>query len=437
MRIEHAEDGNGMILTNSKGERMQVSFMEFWEICKFGDRMDTKDEVINYLDDCGTIDGIDSNKILEHSDLINDIVEEVINKRIDNENGGQVYDAIKEKVKEFFFKAVEIERFTERTNVQLYFDTIDGQNIVCVDLCYDNKESLPLCDVASLFQQPATFENVLLGQSILNQLGEKYHIPAYDEYSLTIMRYPVKVEFENIGEGLSGDYNPLDPDDINLLRFYVSVFDDGEWVEKDDASYCTYIPEEATVEQKKAALELLLDRFYDALSQDVTVSVKKLGEELSYISLEDVGRYINAKSEKTYEIRRADMDNLKEFRIWKHANEDIWEKCGENFGMGSDALVLVDVKEVREFDYKGEHFKVFADPNCKDRFSKEEFYEPIGKVGKVVYHRFTDKDFVNVVMKEDLEKKSSLSEQIQSATSRNNESGSRSVENTNQLGRAH
>lgn len=514
MRIERAEDGNGMVLTNSNGETMRVSVMEFWEICKSSDRMNVKDEVINFLDDIGDIAGTEADKILEHLDLINEIIDETIRIRTNNENSDQIYDAAKKKVREFFErpislmvneyaddnekeliksicfqvayeeleryldindyrtveeffethdnedvleafnyikdrdkivceelifsnKNIETDKFTERTNAQLSFDIIDGQQFVCVDLCYDNKASLPLCDVASLFQQPATSENVLLGQSILNQLAEKYHIPAYDESSLTIIRYPVKVELVNIGEGFCGEYNPHDPDDMNLLRFYVSVFDDGEWVEKDDASYCTNIPAEATDGEKKAALEILLDRFYDALSQDISVNVKKMGEEMSYISLADVGTYFNAETEKIYEIRRADMENLKEYHIWKHANEDVWEKCSELFGWGSDALVMVDVKKVREFDYKGEHFKVFADPNCKDRFSKEEFFEPTGKVGKVVYHRFTNNDFVNVVMQEDFEKKSSLSEQIQSASSRNTESGSRSAENTNQLGRAH
>ena len=113
---------------------------------------------------------------------------------------------------------------------------------------------------------------------------------------------------------------------------------------------------------------------------------------------------IESSNDKVFEIRRADMENLQEYRIWKHANEDVWEKCGEHFGSGTDALVLVDVKDIREFDYKGEHFKIFIPPNYEDRFSKEEFFEPIGKIGKVVYHRFTEKDFVNVVMKEDLEK---------------------------------
>ena len=93
------------------------------------------------------------------------------------------------------------------------------------------------------------------------------------------------------------------------------------------------------------------------------------------------------------------MQNYKEYTIWKHANEDIWEVCGDNFFSGSDILVLVDTREVREFDYNEKHFKVFVKPNYADRFLKEEEFKDYG-MQKVVYYKFTDEDFVNVTMKE-------------------------------------
>ena len=47
----------------------------------------------------------------------------------------------------------------------------------------------------------------------------------------------IRVEWEDIGEGICGDYNPEDPDDIPLLRFSVSILLDGQWEAVEDASY--------------------------------------------------------------------------------------------------------------------------------------------------------------------------------------------------------
>lgn len=99
-----------------------------------------------------------------------------------------------------------------------------------------------------------------------------------------------------------------------------------------------------------------------------------------------------------YEIRKFDMQNYKEYTIWKHTNEDVWEICDDNFFKGSDILIMAETREIREFDYDGKHFMVFIKPNCADRFTKEEEFEPFG-IEKVIYYRFSDADFVNVVIK--------------------------------------
>ena len=49
----------------------------------------------------------------------------------------------------------------------------------------------------------------------------------------------VKVEWEYIGEGWYGDFDPTDLTDDPLLRFSVSVKDGDEWEYAEDASYCT------------------------------------------------------------------------------------------------------------------------------------------------------------------------------------------------------
>jgi hypothetical protein len=50
-----------------------------------------------------------------------------------------------------------------------------------------------------------------------------------------------KLEWEYIGEGMSGDYNVEDPGDYPHLRFCVSEWDakNDTWEQLEDASYCT------------------------------------------------------------------------------------------------------------------------------------------------------------------------------------------------------
>jgi hypothetical protein len=82
-----------------------------------------------------------------------------------------------------------------------------------------------------------------------------------------------------------GDYNPDDPDDVNLLRFDVYVkLENGEWEPIDDASYCTNMPADAPKEVLERALRCIFNRYRDVIDgPEIYTSVKKLGEELSYI----------------------------------------------------------------------------------------------------------------------------------------------------------
>jgi len=94
----------------------------------------------------------------------------------------------------------------------------------------------------------------------------------------------VKVEWVELGEGWSGDYNPEDPNDEELLRFDVSwLNDDSEWEDPGDVSYCTRFPATATPEQRQAGLELLMGAFYEPLMAGHRC--KKIGEEMSWIDL--------------------------------------------------------------------------------------------------------------------------------------------------------
>jgi hypothetical protein len=107
---------------------------------------------------------------------------------------------------------------------------------------------------------------------------------------IELIRGGRKVEWIDIGEGWSGDYDPDDPDDIALLRFDVLELqqvhepthaDDDEaheWVAMDDASYCTMMPADSSEADLRRAAEIIMDATYG------NTNIKKICEELSWIS---------------------------------------------------------------------------------------------------------------------------------------------------------
>lgn len=107
---------------------------------------------------------------------------------------------------------------------------------------------------------------------------------------MELIRDNVKVEWEASGEGLNGDYDPKDPNDMECLRFNVSVFRDGQWEKKENASYCTFFPASATADEQIEGLEVLMERFYQALHDDIDVSVKDLGLVMSCLSIDAITR---------------------------------------------------------------------------------------------------------------------------------------------------
>ena len=103
---------------------------------------------------------------------------------------------------------------------------------------------------------------------------------------------------------------------------------------------------------------------------------------------------------KVYEIKRADMLNRKEYTVWKHANEEVWEiDDGKKFA-GGDSLVMVERKRVIEFDYNGFHYRVFRKEG--DMFGKNESwdYDSFVETVRAAYHRFTEDDFVHITFKD-------------------------------------
>lgn len=96
-----------------------------------------------------------------------------------------------------------------------------------------------------------------------------------------------RIDWDELGEGLSGEYHPDDPDDVELLRFTVyrrtanPDYPDG-WQPVDDASYCTLVRADIEAPQRLELLNLLMDVFHDPVVADQPV--KKLGERMSWIN---------------------------------------------------------------------------------------------------------------------------------------------------------
>ena len=99
----------------------------------------------------------------------------------------------------------------------------------------------------------------------------------------------VRVDWNNADEGVCGDYNPEDPDDINFLRFDVYYRDSkyAEWVEVEDSSYCTQMPADTPERILIQAAKAICKEYANVLEADPDQSVKKLGEQLSWISPND------------------------------------------------------------------------------------------------------------------------------------------------------
>lgn len=95
--------------------------------------------------------------------------------------------------------------------------------------------------------------------------------------------WQVKVELEWIGEGLDGDYNEENPDDIPLLRFSVYKKINDQWEAIDDASYCTQLPATIGMGTATVAAAHILRQVEDIVLEGG--SIKKICEKLSWIDV--------------------------------------------------------------------------------------------------------------------------------------------------------
>jgi len=100
----------------------------------------------------------------------------------------------------------------------------------------------------------------------------------------------VMVEWSDLGEGINGDYDETDPDDIQLLRFDISVMHKADeeygWQGVSDASYCTQVPIGTDPEILKKGLNMIMDEIFEAVVEGH--SIKKACERMSWISVDSI-----------------------------------------------------------------------------------------------------------------------------------------------------
>lgn len=89
----------GVTLINEAGAALNLTWYEFWEICRHGRMIDTISEVEEYIRDCEEIAGVSTAKILGNKKLIERIADEVIDYRIKDESGDDIWYVANEIIK--------------------------------------------------------------------------------------------------------------------------------------------------------------------------------------------------------------------------------------------------------------------------------------------------------------------------------------------------
>ena len=113
-----------------------------------------------------------------------------------------------------------------------------------------------------------------------HHLYEAAKNPNFTFTEVEVVRDTLKVVWEYIGEGLSGDFQPDDTEDYQHLRFSCYRLVAGEWEQMDDASYCTRLPITTPKRMLRSAAAPILDAIANAC-------YKKTLEQLSWLCLED------------------------------------------------------------------------------------------------------------------------------------------------------
>lgn len=89
--------------------------------------------------------------------------------------------------------------------------------------------------------------------------------------------FAVTVEFVELGEGMDGEYDPNDPDDVELLRIDVKVTVGGREFAVTDGSYCTRVPAETDAAVRERILERALGSVRGPIEQALAGLVAEHG----------------------------------------------------------------------------------------------------------------------------------------------------------------
>jgi hypothetical protein len=90
-----------------------------------------------------------------------------------------------------------------------------------------------------------------------------------------------RVEFTYIDEGYSGSFDPNDPDDRQLIRFYAQRKSEDGWEDIEDGSYCTLLD----IDTPYNLLEIFAKHIANASDN---VSPKRALEWLTWTSREEL-----------------------------------------------------------------------------------------------------------------------------------------------------
>lgn len=105
---------------------------------------------------------------------------------------------------------------------------------------------------------------------------------------------PIQVELEYIGEGISGDYNPDDPNDVRLLRFTVTNKDRQD-EPSDENSFCTG---HLTVDLPRAVLERAAAQILAAVKSDFIAgrSIRRKCADLTHLLPESIPATVHTQN---------------------------------------------------------------------------------------------------------------------------------------------
>jgi hypothetical protein len=106
----------------------------------------------------------------------------------------------------------------------------------------------------------------------------------------------LKVELQWKGDGLSGDFDPHDPEDVPLLRFMVEKRQEETWVPVEGGDRITTLPATLTDAKQSLVVDFLLSRLTTAYQQG---QFKQMAAKLAWMDLSSLFPPENPASSST------------------------------------------------------------------------------------------------------------------------------------------